>query len=130
MLAFLSHNSHDKPDVEAVARRLEGNGITCWLDKWNLIPGDPWDVAIEQALAKSDVCVVFFGASGLGPWHNEEMRAAMRRRVKDQSHRLRILPVILPGGQRVVESQLPTFLQGTTWVDFRSSLDEKEALHL
>src|SRR5271165_7434736 len=42
--AFLSHNGADKPLVEIVAAELEKRGICCWLDKWNLIPGDPWQV--------------------------------------------------------------------------------------
>jgi hypothetical protein len=29
--------------------------------------------------------------------------------------KLRVLPVILPGGGRAEESELPGFLQGTTW---------------
>jgi hypothetical protein len=37
--------------------------------------------------------------------------------------------VILPGGQRAKESELPGFPQGTTWVEFRRSLDEEDALH-
>jgi TIR domain len=45
---FLSHSSTDKPAVEELARRLAGEGIQAWLDKWNLIPGDPWQPAIEK----------------------------------------------------------------------------------
>ena len=46
-----------------------------------------------------------------------------------RSHgKLRVLPVILPGGERAKESDLPGFLQGT-WVEFHRSLDDEEALH-
>jgi len=45
---FLSHNSADKPAVEEVALRLrQQHGIEFWLDKWHLIPGAPWQPAIE-----------------------------------------------------------------------------------
>ena len=47
---FLSHKSADKPAVEELAVRLRREGIEPWLDKWNLIPGDSWQPAIEQAL--------------------------------------------------------------------------------
>lgn len=129
MKAFLSHNSAEKPAVETLARMLETEGISCWLDKWNLIPGDPWDEAITNALNTCEVCVVFFGPNDVGPWHNEEMRLAIRRRVSDRECRLRVLPVILPNGRRAAESQLPPFLQGTTWVEFQQSLDEQDAFH-
>ena len=127
--AFLSHNGDDKPLVEALANELENRRISCWLDKWNLVPGDPWQPAIEAALGQCDTCVVFFGPRGLGPWHNEEMRLAIQRRVNSRERKLRVLPVILPGGQRAKESDVPGFLQGTTWVEFRKSIDEEDALH-
>jgi hypothetical protein len=127
--AFLSHNGADKPLVEQVAEQLEKQGIACWLDKWNLVPGDPWQPALEQALGQCATCVVFFGPHGLGPWHNEEMRLALQRRVNSPDQKLRVLPVILPGGERAKESELPGFLQGTTWVEFRRSLDDEEAFH-
>ena len=58
---FLSHSSADKPAVEELARRLAKEGIQAWLDKWHLIPGDPWQPAIEKALAESETCAVFVG---------------------------------------------------------------------
>lgn len=126
---FLSHSSADKPAVEELARRLNKEGIEAWLDKWHLIPGDPWQPAIEKALAASDTCAVFVGPSGLGPWQNEEMRAAIDHRVRDSGKRFRVIPVLLPGAERAERSSLPTFLVATTWVEFRSSLDDQEAFH-
>ena len=127
--AFLSHNGAEKSLVEELAYELEKRGLSCWLDKWNLVPGDPWQPAIEEALGQCDTCVVFFGPHGLGPWHNEEMRLAIQRRVNAREGRLRVLPVILPGGQRAKESDVPGFLQGTTWVKFEKSIEEEDALH-
>jgi tetratricopeptide (TPR) repeat protein len=124
---FLSHGSADKAAVEEVARRLLKEGIEAWLDKWHLIPGDPWQPALEKALAESECCVVFVGPSGVGPWQNEEMRAAIDRRV--QERRFRVIPVLLPGAQRAKRGSLPTFLVATTWVEFHDSLDDQDAFH-
>jgi hypothetical protein len=75
---FLSHNSADKPAVEVLARRLtEEAGLQPFLDKWHLVPGEPWQEALEEALDQSRTCVVFLGPKGLGTWENEEMRAAL-----------------------------------------------------
>jgi WD40 repeat protein/energy-coupling factor transporter ATP-binding protein EcfA2 len=126
---FLSHNGADKSLVEALANELENRALSCWLDKWNLIPGEPWQPAIEEALGQCDTCLVFFGPHGLGPWHNEEMRLVLQRRVTSMERKLRVLPVILPGGRRAKESDLPGFLQGTTWVEFPQSVDDADALH-
>src|ERR1700751_3278849 len=97
---FLSHSSADKPAVQELARRLAKEGIQAWLDKWNLIPGDAWQPAIEKALPESATCAVCFGPSGFGPWQNEEMRAAIHQRVRDSGTRFRVIPVLLPGAER------------------------------
>ena len=96
--AFLSHNRADKPAVEELAKRLKLEGIECWLDKWHLIPGDPWQPAIEEALNDCETCVVFIGPKDIGPWQHEEMRASIDRRVSKGD--FRVIPVLLPGGMR------------------------------
>nr|VFK32737.1 MAG: TIR domain-containing protein [Candidatus Kentron sp. MB]VFK34587.1 MAG: TIR domain-containing protein [Candidatus Kentron sp. MB]VFK76870.1 MAG: TIR domain-containing protein [Candidatus Kentron sp. MB] len=126
---FLSHNSADKPAVEELARWLQRDGIQCWLDTWHLIPGALWQPAIEEALDVCDSCCVFVGPGGIGPWQNEEMRAAIARRVQEGYGKFRVIPVVLPGGKREPRSRLPTFLAATTWVQFRDSLAEKEGFH-
>jgi WD40 repeat protein len=126
---FLSHSSADKPAVEELARRLAKEGIQAWLDKWHLIPGDPWQSAIEKALAESETCAVFVGPSDFSPWQNEEMRAAIDQRVRDSGKRFRVIPVLLPGAKRAERSSLPTFLAATTWVEFRGSLENPDAFH-
>jgi hypothetical protein len=126
---FLSHSTADKPAVEELARRLAKEGIQGWLDKWHLIPGDLWQPAIEKALAESGTCAVFVGPSGFGPWQNEEMRAAIDRRVQDNGKRFRVIPVLLPGAKRAERSSLPTFLVATIWVEFHDSLEDPDAFH-
>jgi hypothetical protein len=87
---FLSHSTTDKPAVEELARRLVKEGVQVWLDKWHLIPGNPWQPDIEKALAESETCAVFVGPSGFGPWQNEEMRLAIHRRVNSRERKLRV----------------------------------------
>ena len=47
---FLSHNGADKPAVEELARRLVQAGLSPFLDIWHLVPGEPFQEAIEEAL--------------------------------------------------------------------------------
>jgi len=126
---FLSHNSQDKPAVEELAHRLDKEGILVWLDKWNLIPGDPWQEAIEEALQQCKTYAVFIGGKGIGPWENEEMRAAINRRVSSGRGHFRVIPVLLPGAVREERGRMPPFLVAATWVEFKDSLDDKEAFH-
>ena len=126
---FLSHNNIDKPAVEYLAQRLRQEGLEPWLDKWNLIPGEPWQRAIEEALDTCETCTVFIGPSGIGPWQNEEMRMAIDRRISQTNGRFRVIPVVLPGGQRDQRSRLPAFLVATTWVEFHKTLDDGQSFH-
>lgn len=114
---FLSHNGRDKEVVEDLARRLEDEAkLKPWLDKWNLVPGEPWQEALESALDSSRTCAVFLGSDGVGPWQNEEMRAALQERVNGSG--FRVIPVLLPGALKPDRKQLPRFLSRLTWVDF------------
>jgi tetratricopeptide (TPR) repeat protein len=124
---FLSHNSQEKPQVEALAYRLSERGLTPFLDKWCLVPGDPWQEVIEEALQASASCAVFIGPGDISPWHNKEMRAALIRQARERT--FRVIPVLLPGATRPDERDLPPFLELFTWVDFRAGLEDKYAFH-
>jgi len=126
---FLSHNSIDKQFVEQIANYLVRNNIKPWLDKWNLIPGEPWQDAIEGALKKCKSCAIFIGPSGRGPWQNEEMRAAINRRVNESHSNFRVIPVLLPKTEKSILKSLPAFLSSTTCVQFAENIDDKNALH-
>ena len=109
---FLSHANADKPAVEHLARKLRDEGLDPFLDKWHLIPGEPWQEGMEEALRESRTCAVFIGKA-LGPWQNEEMRTALARRVKNRSYR--VIPVLLPGGAEAGLDDLSEFLGRLTW---------------
>jgi WD40 repeat protein len=121
---FLSHNSQDKVSVEALAERLKSEaGLQPFLDKWHLVPGTMWQSYLEEALAKSQSVAVFFGPSGVSPWHNEEVRVALANAVQTRDE-YRIIPVLLPGAK---SEDLTGFLAQRTWVDFRTGLDDAAA---
>ena len=56
---FLCHASQDKPIVrELYQRLLAEDWIDPWLDEEKLLPGQDWDLEIENAIRNSDVIVV------------------------------------------------------------------------
>lgn len=120
--AFFSYNSKDRIVVERLAQKLEDEkGLNIWLDKWNLIPGMPWQEEIEIALNKSKAIVFLLGPSGFGKWHNEEVRVALDLRVKDKAKR--VILVVLPEAN-FDEEEIPHFLKRLTWVVFKKGLDD------
>jgi TIR domain/SIR2-like domain len=122
---FLSHRGADKALVAALAIRLRAEGLKPFLDQWHLVPGEPWEEALEDALDQSATCAVFIGLGGLGPWENEAMRSALDARTRDKT--LRVIPVVLPGANIEDNTVLPRFLRRLTWVDFRAGIENPEA---
>jgi hypothetical protein len=111
---FLCHNVGDKPAVMAIGRSLMANGVLPWLDQWELRPGMPWQRSLEEQIANIRAAAVFVGGSGIGPWQRQELDGFLR---EFSTRGCPVIPVLLPGAGG--EPELPLFLRGMTWVDFR-----------
>ena len=117
---FLSHNGEDKPVVRELAEALRDRGLRPWLDEDELIPGRPWQEALEQSLTAARTVAILVGRDGLGPWHNAEMRAGLALCVEQGKP---AIPVLLEGAS--AQPNLPLFLAGLTWVDLRQGLTDE-----
>jgi prenyltransferase beta subunit len=118
---FISYNSRDAEAVHRLAADLSSRGIICWLDKWSLVPGREWQEEIERALAEAQVVLVLIGSSGIGRWHNEELRTALELRVERLDSDKRVIPVLLPNAQPGVLESLPRFLRRRGILDLGES---------
>jgi len=116
---FLSHNSKDKLTVRQLAQALQARGLQFWLDEEQLVPGRPWQEALEQIIQTARTAAVLVGKDGLGPWEIPEMRACLSEFV---NRHLPVIPVLLPDAP--VKPELPLFLRAFTWVDLRGGLTE------
>ena len=116
---FLSHNSKDKPTVRQLDEALKQRALKVWLDERDLIPGQPWEEALEQIIGTVRSVAVLIGNDGLGPWENVEMRAFLTEFV---SRKAPVIPVLLPGAP--AQPNLPMFLTRFTWVDLRGGLSQ------
>ena len=124
---FLSHNSADKGLVEGMAEILQTEGLKPWLDKWCLVPGQPWQQELAAILRNCPTFGIFIGQNGLGDWAREELLVAQDRAAKERSFRL--IPILLPGVPDPFDyGKLPPFLTQRTWVDFRRGLDQPRPL--
>lgn len=110
---FLCYNSADKSEVKKIGMKLKARGLLPWLDEWELIPGRPWQRALEKQIGTIKAAAVFVGPQGIGPWHRSEMDAFLRQ-VKKRS--CPVIPVLLSGGSE--KPELPIFLEEMGWVDF------------
>ncbi len=114
---FLCHNSQDKTFVKEIGKKLEEEAaLRPWLDEWALRPGLPWQPELEKQIKNIKSVAVFVGKNGMGPWQNLEQAAFIQEFIERQCP---VIPVILPECPKVPE--LPVFLKGMTWVDFRKT---------
>jgi hypothetical protein len=111
---FLCHNGSDKHNVRKIADQLETSGILPWLDERELPPGQAWQPLLEKQIESIKAAAVFVGAAGVGPWQEQELYGFLREFVSRKSP---VIPVLLQDAP--AEPDLPFFLGGLTWVDFR-----------
>jgi GUN4-like/TIR domain len=116
---FLCHNSEDKPEVEEIAHQLKAIGLTPWLDKWELPPGRPWRRILEEQIGQVRSAAVFVGSNGQGPWQELEIDALLNEFARRGCP---VIPVLLKNAP--IKPNLPLFLKGMGWVDFRQQDSE------
>lgn len=111
---FLCYNSADRVAILSIGAHLKDRGLLPWLDEWELRPGLPWQRVLEQQIGQIKSAAIFVGRDGIELRKQMEVEAFLRQFVKRTCP---VIPVILPNAAQ--ETQLPLFLEGMTWVDFR-----------
>lgn len=115
--AFLSHASEDKTDfADPLGRALAKAGITPWLDKWEIRPGDSLVMKLfdEGIHAVDAIIVIVSRYSADKPWVRAELDAAMVRRIKENT---RLIPI------RLDNAAMPAPLQTLAWHDAERTED-------
>ena len=121
---FLSHKGSDKPAARQLDALLRARGLLVWFDERELIPGRPWQEALEEILRTVRAVAVLIDKDGWGPWHKMEMRSSLSQFA---SRGMSVIPVLLPGAPK--DFQLSTtFLGEFHAVDFREDGLTKEKL--
>ena len=115
----------DAEVVEFIAHKLEDDhNLKIWLDKWILIPGEPFRQALSKGLDQAKTCVIIIGNTTPKGWFEEEVSKAINKQTKDKS--FRVIPLLLPSAD---SSFVNDFLELRTWVRFKKDVDELRAFH-
>src|SRR6185312_5303582 len=109
---FLSHNSHDKPRVRALAEELRAAGLRVWLDEWVIKPGDDIYLAIERGLEAARTQVLCLSSAALGSEWVALERSTVLFRDPSNAGRL-FIPLLL------ANCELPDALRRYKYVDYR-----------
>jgi TIR domain len=62
---FLSYARSDAPLVDTIARDLAHQGVSFWMDRQDLVPGEEWLPQINRAMSKADFMIVFLSKASL-----------------------------------------------------------------
>ena len=113
---FLCHNSADTTEIREIAHSLAACGLNPWFDDTQLGGGSRWQDEISDQIIRIPCAAVFVGSFGVGPWQRLEIQALLQEFV---DRRCTLIPVILASAP--AKPDVPVFLRGLTWIDFRKS---------
>jgi hypothetical protein len=107
---FLSYKSEDQAWVEGLKRSLQDRGVSVWLDKDTVRPGDLFAKALEDGIATSKTIAVIVTPNSMkSAWVREEYyRAFLLSSSSDKS----VIPCILQS------TEVPGFLANRQYLDF------------
>jgi hypothetical protein len=110
---FLCHAHSDKRAVRALYDRLRSEGFAPWLDSEDILPGQPWEAAIQQAVQDSEVVLVCLSHRSVAEkgFRHKEITFALDVADYQADGTIYIIPV------RLEECDVPHRLRRWNWVD-------------
>jgi tetratricopeptide (TPR) repeat protein len=130
MKVFLCHSSGDKPAVRELYRRLREDGFEPWLDEKDLVPGQAWKQAIEDAVSSSDAVVVCISRSSVTKegYVNKELKFALDVADEKPEGTIFIIPARLEEAEaprRLRELQMANLYQEDGYKTLVAALDKR-----
>jgi len=112
---FVSYRSTDRDWALSLVARLEGAGLSVFIDQRELVVGQSLARQLQSALQRSRAAVLLVSRGWLeSPWCQQEADVLVKRSVEDPSFQL--LPL------RLDDSPMPALLDSRVWLDFNGRL--------
>jgi TIR domain len=120
---FLSHSHSDRVFARRLGNDLISRGIRVWIDNAEISVGDSLLQKIAEGLEKMDYLAVVLSQSSVkSEWVRREVEIAINQEIAGR--RVRVLPVLYQ------ECEIPPFLTGKLYADFRQEEDYKASLDM
>lgn len=118
---FISHSYQDKEFVHKLAKDLAAEGLTPWVNDWEIRVGDSLVQKISEGIRQSDYILVVLSENSLhSKWVQEEIKMAIQKNL-DSAKRV-LIPVL--GGK----VEVPSYIRDMKYVDlsksYREGIDE------
>jgi TIR domain len=112
-LVFLCHSSGDKNIVRRLRQHLTNDGIRCWFDEEDLLPGQDWDLEINAAIRRSSFALACLSRASItkAGYVQKELKRALDVADEQPEGAVFLIPV------RLEECEVPTRLSNLHWVD-------------
>ncbi|MCW5636330.1 MAG: toll/interleukin-1 receptor domain-containing protein [Rubrivivax sp.] len=117
---FISYVRENNSEVLRLRRELEALGITVWLDRTNIAPGQYWEDAIRTAIEEGNGFIACFSeeyAARDTTYMNEELHVAVQQLRRRPQSRAWFIPVLLSGRVPDWEIGSGRTLRSLQWAD-------------
>ena len=126
---FISYSHADKPFARRLYHRLQGDGIRCWLDEKQVLPGDDIYDRIDRGIRIWDKVLLLCSFDSLTSWWvgNEidtalEKEQRLRKERGEKVHA--IIPLNLDGTIKDWDDGRAASLRRRNWADFTNWKDD------
>lgn len=111
---FISHSSRDLGSALRLAEDLKRAGLAVWLDEWEIGVGDPIVQKIQKGISDAAYVAVWLTEASIASgWVGTEWQTKYEEEVARGS--VTVLPLLAE------DCELPPFLRGKRYADFRAS---------
>jgi hypothetical protein len=118
---FLSHTHADKPFVRRLAQDLQEAEVRVWLDEAEMMIGDSLIEKIREGIDQIEYLGVILSPNSVNSrWVQREVDVAMNQEIEGK--KVKVLPLVIE------DCELPGFLKGKLYADFRASERYEEEL--
>jgi energy-coupling factor transporter ATP-binding protein EcfA2 len=119
---FVSYSPADRRHAAQIDSEVRARGLKTFFDRSEVVGGQRWLRALEQAIDASKSAMVLIGPRGLSSTQQYERDLAIIRQTRDPT--FSIFPVILP--EAGIDPPL-SLLRSLTWIDFSHVSEVSEA---
>ena len=117
MPIFISYSHQDKDFVDKLAANLVKHKAHVWVDRWELHIGDSIIDKVQEAIQESSAFIIVISKFSMeSEWCKKELSSGLLKELEEK--KVIVLPLLLE------ECEMPIFLRGKMYADFRHDFDE------
>jgi len=110
---FLCYSKQDKSQVKELYQALKEAGLEPWLDEFNLLPGQDWELEIKRAVQTADFFLACLSKNSVDKrgYLQKEIKMGLEILGQMPEGKIYLIPV------RLEECEVPDRLRNRHWVD-------------